>query len=379
MSSRSRRSPLGSHHKPATHSDGRATAPAPAGSAPAGTGVQCRHWLCSHGSSADRVRGPLQHELRRDGRLRCDRHSSPQEKPRARLGLRSLESRHSQFLGRGPAIHSPLYGSFAAEAQAPDPRRRCAGSPYRLDGHRRRWDHGSRSYDSATGLMLAAEAWRLMQTRAMCGKRERSRRRSGRSSVTRRSCQLSKQSSPFCTAHRRQRSSRSSSRGNPADRGGADDDTLPHDQLDRPGRERAQNTAEPVIPTQSETRTVPIAITRRRRTRSRSRRRAMPGISSSLTPRSTTSAHTPTSRPTPCSAPGRPTPMLDLQVIPTRQERFELPTFGSVDRRSIQLSYWRRGPSLADAPPRRPPRGGRVALGASGPASAPPGGGRTTR
>jgi hypothetical protein len=25
-----------------------------------------------------------------------------------------------------------------------------------------------------------------------------------------------------------------------------------------------------------------------------------------------------------------------------RQERFELPTFGSVDRRSIQLSYWRR-------------------------------------
>jgi hypothetical protein len=26
----------------------------------------------------------------------------------------------------------------------------------------------------------------------------------------------------------------------------------------------------------------------------------------------------------------------------TRQERFELPTFGSVDRRSIQLSYWRR-------------------------------------
>ncbi len=27
----------------------------------------------------------------------------------------------------------------------------------------------------------------------------------------------------------------------------------------------------------------------------------------------------------------------------TRQERFELPTFGSVDRRSIQLSYWRRG------------------------------------
>jgi hypothetical protein len=27
----------------------------------------------------------------------------------------------------------------------------------------------------------------------------------------------------------------------------------------------------------------------------------------------------------------------------TRQERFELPTFGSVDRRSIQLSYWRKG------------------------------------
>jgi hypothetical protein len=26
----------------------------------------------------------------------------------------------------------------------------------------------------------------------------------------------------------------------------------------------------------------------------------------------------------------------------TRQERFELPTFGSVDRRSIQLSYWRK-------------------------------------
>jgi hypothetical protein len=28
--------------------------------------------------------------------------------------------------------------------------------------------------------------------------------------------------------------------------------------------------------------------------------------------------------------------------LTTRQERFELPTFGSVDRRSIQLSYWRR-------------------------------------
>jgi hypothetical protein len=32
----------------------------------------------------------------------------------------------------------------------------------------------------------------------------------------------------------------------------------------------------------------------------------------------------------------------DFQLSPTRQERFELPTFGSVDRRSIQLSYWRR-------------------------------------
>ncbi len=37
----------------------------------------------------------------------------------------------------------------------------------------------------------------------------------------------------------------------------------------------------------------------------------------------------------------------------TRQERFELPTFGSVDRRSIQLSYWRRGPSLMSAQPVR--------------------------
>jgi hypothetical protein len=32
-----------------------------------------------------------------------------------------------------------------------------------------------------------------------------------------------------------------------------------------------------------------------------------------------------------------------------RQERFELPTFGSVDRHSIQLSYWRRGLSLVGA------------------------------
>jgi hypothetical protein len=45
----------------------------------------------------------------------------------------------------------------------------------------------------------------------------------------------------------------------------------------------------------------------------------------------------------------------------TRQERFELPTFGSVDRRSIQLSYWRRPPSLMRAPPARPePAQGRL-------------------
>ena len=36
----------------------------------------------------------------------------------------------------------------------------------------------------------------------------------------------------------------------------------------------------------------------------------------------------------------------DLRGFSTRQERFELPTFGSVDRRSIQLSYWRSSPSL---------------------------------
>jgi hypothetical protein len=36
----------------------------------------------------------------------------------------------------------------------------------------------------------------------------------------------------------------------------------------------------------------------------------------------------------------------------TRQERFELPTFGSVDRRSIQLSYWRR--AMKSSGPTRP-------------------------
>ncbi len=38
----------------------------------------------------------------------------------------------------------------------------------------------------------------------------------------------------------------------------------------------------------------------------------------------------------------------------TRQERFELPTFGSVDRRSIQLSYWRRAASLVGTGAERP-------------------------
>jgi hypothetical protein len=42
----------------------------------------------------------------------------------------------------------------------------------------------------------------------------------------------------------------------------------------------------------------------------------------------------------------RPRANPHLVGLSTRQERFELPTFGSVDRRSIQLSYWRRTPSL---------------------------------
>jgi hypothetical protein len=41
--------------------------------------------------------------------------------------------------------------------------------------------------------------------------------------------------------------------------------------------------------------------------------------------------------------------LIDPRPLLTRQERFELPTFGSVDRRSIQLSYWRRGLSLVGA------------------------------
>ncbi len=34
----------------------------------------------------------------------------------------------------------------------------------------------------------------------------------------------------------------------------------------------------------------------------------------------------------------------------TRPERFELPTFGSVDRRSIQLSYGRTAAQFIDGP-----------------------------
>ena len=42
----------------------------------------------------------------------------------------------------------------------------------------------------------------------------------------------------------------------------------------------------------------------------------------------------------PKNANGQETPWL-LAVCAVRPERFELPTFGSVDRRSIQLSYGR--------------------------------------
>jgi hypothetical protein len=53
-----------------------------------------------------------------------------------------------------------------------------------------------------------------------------------------------------------------------------------------------------------------------------------------------------------------PRPTKRLQKTPpeqgfsaTRQERFELPTFGSVDRRSIQLSYWRRTTQFSEHAP----------------------------
>jgi hypothetical protein len=50
--------------------------------------------------------------------------------------------------------------------------------------------------------------------------------------------------------------------------------------------------------------------------------------------------------------PGRPCPRWFLAVRPARPERFELPTFGSVDRRSIQLSYGREVAKCSRADPR---------------------------
>jgi hypothetical protein len=69
-------------------------------------------------------------------------------------GKTRLITRRVGYPGRGPE-----------DRPSPDPRAHVLKS-------RRRWEHDSRVYDSATRLMLEA-AWRLMQTRAMCGNRER--------------------------------------------------------------------------------------------------------------------------------------------------------------------------------------------------------------